>query len=194
MKSKRKKFWSGDNRFRIMLTLELAVMLPAAALIYVNFRQGLISAHTAANPEPEAIVTRVNRDLCRRPSVAPLASLFVARLDPDAGTMDYCSAGHPPAMLLRADGRLESLSIGGPLVGVLPEASFVRGSVELRASDVALAYSDGVVESLDNADQEFGYERLKAELRRAQPGPTAPQGVRTILPPGSPRRCSHRGR
>src|SRR6266508_1541471 len=37
MKSKRKKFWSGDNRFRLMLTLELAVMLPAAALIYFNF-------------------------------------------------------------------------------------------------------------------------------------------------------------
>src|SRR5262249_18531066 len=37
MKSKRKKFWSGNNRFRLMLTLELAVMLPAAALIYFNF-------------------------------------------------------------------------------------------------------------------------------------------------------------
>src|SRR5262245_18624598 len=38
MKSKRKKFWSGNNRFRLMLTLELAVMLPAAVLIYVNFQ------------------------------------------------------------------------------------------------------------------------------------------------------------
>src|SRR5262249_10222638 len=37
MKSKRKKFWSGDNRFRLMLTLELAVLLPAAALIYFNY-------------------------------------------------------------------------------------------------------------------------------------------------------------
>jgi len=38
MKSKRKKFWSGNNRFRTILTLGLAVMLPAAALIYVNLR------------------------------------------------------------------------------------------------------------------------------------------------------------
>jgi signal transduction histidine kinase len=37
MKSKRRKLWSGSKRFRLMLTLELAVMLPAAALIYVNF-------------------------------------------------------------------------------------------------------------------------------------------------------------
>ena len=32
-----RKFWSGHNRIRLMLTLELAVMLPAAALIYLNF-------------------------------------------------------------------------------------------------------------------------------------------------------------
>jgi signal transduction histidine kinase len=37
MKPTRKKFWSGNNRFRLILTLELAVMLPAAALIYYNF-------------------------------------------------------------------------------------------------------------------------------------------------------------
>jgi hypothetical protein len=37
MTTKGKKFWSRNKRFRLMLTLELAVMLPAAALIYVNF-------------------------------------------------------------------------------------------------------------------------------------------------------------
>ena len=39
MRSKRNRFWSRDNRFRLMLTLGLAVLLPAAALIYVNFQQ-----------------------------------------------------------------------------------------------------------------------------------------------------------
>jgi signal transduction histidine kinase len=38
MSSKKKRFWSQDNRFRLMLTLGLAVLLPAAALIYVNFQ------------------------------------------------------------------------------------------------------------------------------------------------------------
>jgi signal transduction histidine kinase len=37
MKTKRKSFWRGNKRFQLMLTLELAVMLPAAALIYINF-------------------------------------------------------------------------------------------------------------------------------------------------------------
>src|SRR5687767_7403516 len=36
MRSKRNRLWS-DNRFRLLLTLSLAVLLPATALIFVNF-------------------------------------------------------------------------------------------------------------------------------------------------------------
>jgi len=39
MKLKRGKFLGGFNRFRLMLTLGLAVLLPAAALIYINFSE-----------------------------------------------------------------------------------------------------------------------------------------------------------
>jgi serine phosphatase RsbU (regulator of sigma subunit) len=144
-----------------------------AAGMWTTHLVGLVGAHTAVSPEPDAIVSGVNRDLCRRSPVAPLASLFLARLNTDNGNLDYCSAGHPPALVLRADGQLELLSEGGPLVGVLPEASFARGSVELRAGDLLLVYTDGILESLNHADQEFGYERLETELRRAQTGSAA---------------------
>jgi serine phosphatase RsbU (regulator of sigma subunit) len=129
---------------------------------------GLLRAHAAASSELQAIVTGVNHEFCRM--LAPLTSLFIARLDPATGRLDYCRAGHPPAMLLRADGQLESLSEGGMLLGMTPDASFITGCVELRPGDVLLAYSDGVLESRNNADQEFGYERLEAQLRLAQVG------------------------
>jgi sigma-B regulation protein RsbU (phosphoserine phosphatase) len=103
-------------------------------------------------------------------SVAPLASLFLARLDPVSEKLEYCSAGHPPALLLRADGQLESLSEGGPLLGVLPAAAFDQGNVQLRAGDLLLICSDGILESFNQADQEFGYERLEAQLRSARAG------------------------
>src|SRR5262245_26269341 len=139
-----------------------------AAGMWTTHLVALVGTHTAASPEPEEIVTRVNRDLCRRSSVVPLVSLFLAKLDPATGRLDYCSAGHPPSILLRADGQLKSLSEGGPLLGVVPAASFARGRVELRAGDVLLAYSDGILESRNAADQEFGSERLEAQLRRAR--------------------------
>jgi signal transduction histidine kinase len=39
MKLKKQKFFGGFNRYRLIITLGLAVVLPAAALIYVNFSQ-----------------------------------------------------------------------------------------------------------------------------------------------------------
>jgi sigma-B regulation protein RsbU (phosphoserine phosphatase) len=103
-------------------------------------------------------------------SVAPVASLFLAKLDPATGRLDYCNAGHPPSLLMRADGRAEALSEGGTLLGVLSQTSFDRGRVEMNAGDTLLTYSDGILESCNNADEEFGSVRLETQLRLAQSG------------------------
>jgi len=141
-----------------------------AAGMWVTHLVGLLRTHTAASSDPEAIVSGVNRDTARLSAIEPLSTLFVARLDAVTGRLDYCSAGHPPALLLRADGQLELLSDGGPVLGVVPSASYHRGSVHLASGDLLLACSDGILESFNEADQEFGSQRLEAELRRAQGG------------------------
>src|SRR5215510_12512091 len=141
-----------------------------AAGMWVTHLIGLIRSHTAANSDPEAIVTGVNRDIARLSPVEPLSSLFIARLDTLSGRLDYCSAGHPPALLLRRDGILELLSDGGPVLGAVPNALFDRGSVQLDVGDLLLACSDGILESFNEAEQEFGAMRLQTELRRAQGG------------------------
>jgi sigma-B regulation protein RsbU (phosphoserine phosphatase) len=138
-----------------------------AAGMWTTHLVSLVGARAAVKSEPEVIVAGVNRDVCLTASTVPLASLFVARLDPSTGTLDYCSAGHPPALLLRSNGELESLSQGGLLLGVLPTAPYERGSVQLGPGDVLLAYSDGVLETVNNSDEEFGVERIKTQLRSA---------------------------
>jgi len=122
--------------------------------------------------EPEEIVAAVNRDLRLVSPEAPLSSLFLARLNPATGELCYCSGGHPPPMLLRADGRLELLSDGGPLLGVLQEATFVRGHVTLNSGDLMLVYSDGIPEAQNAREEEFGYDRLEVHLRQAAKGST----------------------
>lgn len=141
-----------------------------AAGMWVSHLAGLIRTRTAESSRPEAIVAGVNRDFARLSSVAPLSSLFVARLDERFGTLDYCSAGHPPALLLRENGDLEILAEGGPVLGVMPEAWFDCGSVRLQAGDAMLVCSDGILESFNGLEQEFGQPRLEAEFRRAYGG------------------------
>ena len=141
-----------------------------AAGMWVTHLIGLIRTHTAANSDPEAIVAGINRDIARLSAVEPLSTMFVARLDSRSGILDYCSAGHPPALHLRANGQLELLSDGGPVLGVVSSAQFDRGSVLMDRGDLLLVCSDGILESFNEAEQEFGAMRLQTELRRAQGG------------------------
>ena len=144
-----------------------------AAGMWTTHLVGLVGARVAVTAKPEAIVAGVNRDICLLKSttyMAPLASLFLAKLDPITGFVKYCSAGHPPAFLLRANGELELLSEGGMLLGVVPATPYVCGSFQLGMGDVLMIYSDGITETLNYAGEEFGYAHLEDQLRRAAAG------------------------
>ena len=156
-----------DSNNRAVLALGDISGKGLAAGMWTTHLVSLVGARAAVKSEPEVIVAGVNRDVCLTASTVPLASLFVARLDPTSGTLDYCSAGHPPALLLRSTGEFEALSEGGLLLGVLPNAPYERGIVQLGPGDVVLAYSDGVLETVNNSDEEFGLERIKTQLRCA---------------------------
>ena len=56
------------------------------------------------------------------------------------------------------------------MLGVVPAATFDRGSVLMDRADLLLVCSDGILESFNEAEQEFGAMRLQTELRRAQGG------------------------
>jgi serine phosphatase RsbU (regulator of sigma subunit) len=70
--------------------------------------------------------------------------------------------GHPAPLVVRRDGRVEPVEIGGMLLGAVPEARFACRSVELAPGESCVLYSDGVTEAHGGVDgrQPFGEERL----------------------------------
>ena len=141
-----------------------------AAGMWTTYLVRLIAAQVSATSRPDAIVAAVNREVCSRESFLPLASLFLASLHTATGTLSYCSAGHPPALLLRADGKLETLTEGGMLLGAMATAPYASGCVQLNAGDVLLVYSDGITESENAAGEQFGDARLETQLRGGHSG------------------------
>ena len=139
-----------------------------AAGMWTTHLVGLTNSYATLTSDPKTIVAGVNHDLCGMPLTMSLASLFLARLDQLTGVLEYCSAGHPPALLLRANGDLELLSEGGLLLGVTSDATYSSAKVQLGPADVLLVYSDGIIESLNEKSDEFGYARLREQLRLAQ--------------------------
>jgi phosphoserine phosphatase RsbU/P len=82
--------------------------------------------------------------------------------DDDGFTVTLAAGGHPPALLLRADGTAEYLPTpGGELVGVLPDAHIATTSVRLVPRDTLLLYTDGLTEArVDTAGGRYGDDAL----------------------------------
>ncbi len=59
------------------------------------------------------------------------------------------------------------LDCGGPVIGLLPEASYEQGSVVFEPGDLLLAYTDGISEAMNSADEEWGEEAMIASAQQA---------------------------
>jgi len=120
--------------------------------------------HSTVHTQPRAIVAAAHQTFRKTPTI-PLTSLFQARLNPLTASLHYCNAGHPPAMLIRANGAIEELSDGGSLLGAFPFDSFGQGSTTLAPGDTLVLYSDGILDSEDSSGEQFGPKRWEALLR-----------------------------
>lgn len=106
-------------------------------------------------------------------------SMFYMLYELSSGTLTYCNAGHPPPILLRAQGRTELLEEGGTLVGLGRGETFQTGHVAIEDGDMLLVYTDGVTELLSPSEEQYGMERLLEEFSRQ--ADTAPAQVLDVL-------------
>jgi sigma-B regulation protein RsbU (phosphoserine phosphatase) len=91
-------------------------------------------------------------------------SMVLGLLEAGGHTLRYVNAGHVPPALIRADGTIEYLEVGGMIVGLFPDVLYECGVVELRAGDVLVACTDGITEAMDAAGNEFGKPELAASV------------------------------
>ena len=92
---------------------------------------------------------------------AVMAGLSV---ETERAVVALATAGHPPAIVVRADGVIRSASRGGVPLGLFDDFEAGRDAVELGVGDTLILHSDGVLEACDMSRQEFGQERLLETL------------------------------
>jgi sigma-B regulation protein RsbU (phosphoserine phosphatase) len=93
------------------------------------------------------------------------ATLFFAYYDDRNRCLRYANCGHPPPILMRADGTVERLSATATVLGVFSEWTSEEKSVHLKSGDTLVIFSDGVTEAGIESDAEFGEDGLMAILR-----------------------------
>lgn len=92
-------------------------------------------------------------------------TLFYGELDPLTGELAYSNGGHNTPLLMRRTGETVLLDKGGLPVGLMPGVSYQQDVVTFEPGDVLIIYSDGITESVNAADDEFGEDRLIEVVR-----------------------------
>jgi serine phosphatase RsbU (regulator of sigma subunit) len=129
-----------------------------AALLAAAVQSNFI-AQAPVSADPADTLTRVNNALLRRAIEARFATMFHGVVDPD-GHLSYSNGGQEPPLVLQANGGMSWLEAGGPVLGLLPGATYEFDSMLLKPGDLVVICSDGVTEARNAAGEEFGRERL----------------------------------
>ena len=137
-----------------------------AAGMWVSHLVSLIRVHTASALAPADATAAINEHLLRLQAGVPLTSMMLVRLDTTRHELEYCNAGHPPALLLSRD-QVIPLDRGGPVMGALDNARYQYGRLKLERGDALLCYSDGLSESVNQSEEEFGAERIASAAKAA---------------------------
>jgi serine phosphatase RsbU (regulator of sigma subunit) len=113
---------------------------------------------------PAETLKAVNRDLSKDMLRGKFVSAFYAILDQATGELTCSRAGHPPAYIVHADGRVENLEGVGLALGLTTpqifESKLEEYTVTLPVGSLLLIYTDGIPEAMDQNHKEFTDEKL----------------------------------
>ena len=140
----------------------------AAALTMASLQASLRGEASRMTDDLAAVVSNVNRLVYEASSSSRYATFFYAQYDPATRQLHYVNAGHNPPMLFHCSGgewTVTRLETGGTVVGLLESFPYQQATVTITPGDLLIAFTDGISESMNGADEEWGEERLKETVK-----------------------------
>jgi sigma-B regulation protein RsbU (phosphoserine phosphatase) len=150
---------SGETRFLLTVADVAGKSIPAA-LLMATFQASLktLSAIPCSLAE---LIAGMNQYACTNSQGGlRFTTAFLAEFDPVSRSLTYINAGHNTPILRRSAGTVERLTSGGLPLGIRAGASYENGTVVLQAGDWLVIFTDGLVEAMNQRDQEYGEQRL----------------------------------
>ena len=135
----------------------------AAALTMASLQASLRGEATRMTDDLAALVSNVNHLVYEASSANRYATFFYAQYNPTTGLLTYVNAGHNPPMLFHrsnAEWQVSRLETGGTVVGLLESFPYDQGVVVIAPDDIFIAFTDGISEAMNNADEEWGEEKM----------------------------------
>jgi serine phosphatase RsbU (regulator of sigma subunit) len=141
----------------------------APAALRMAMTHSLIRERVERESSPAALLSQVNRSLCKQDTDMQFVTSFYAILDPKKSIITYALAGHPPPFLRTASGQVKKLDGRGIALGVIPEAEYQDINLALSPGDSLVAYTDGVTDANSPANLSYEMTQLKTAIGAAPP-------------------------
>jgi serine phosphatase RsbU (regulator of sigma subunit)/biotin operon repressor len=138
----------------------------AAALLMANLQANLRSQCAIALEQLQRLLRSVNQLFYENTTDSSYATLFFGEYDDTVRRLRYASCGHISALLLRSDNTVERLDSTCTVLGLFKEWDCSITETLLSSGDTLALYTDGITESLNDAEEEFGEQRLLEALRQ----------------------------
>jgi sigma-B regulation protein RsbU (phosphoserine phosphatase) len=145
-----------------------------AAIIMAMIRAALHS-HRGVHADPPAVLQTLNEHFAYLWDTEMFATAIYATVDSDTRELRVACAGHPPPLLVSAEGVSPVAVDGVPPLLMMPLGTIPSTSMRLRPGDRVLFYTDGVTERVDAEGRMYDLPRLSAALSDA--GPAAAGGT-----------------
>jgi len=174
-------FFPHPNSSRLLLVVaDVAGKSVPAALLMATFQASLHSTATTSTSLTD-LVERLNRFACER-SLGGMrfTTAFFAELDVSTGSLAYVNAGHNAPVLRHVTGEFERLERGGLPIGIEPASFYETGTARLGRGALLLIFTDGLVETVNGRNEEFGESRMMNALN-AIPGESARETIRHLF-------------
>ena len=145
-----------------------------AALLMATLRAFLRGQTMLRQSDLTAVMENLNKLVYDSSTSNRYATFFYGEFDTTTRLLTYVNGGHNPPMLFRqSDGGCDvvRLGTGGPVIGLIEDCFYQQGSVSLEPGDVLVAYTDGISEAMNDAEDEWGEEQLKDAVRPHRQAP-----------------------
>jgi hypothetical protein len=148
-----------DDRILFVVADVAGKSIPAAMLM-ATFQASLRTL-SDSRVGLKTLISGLNRYCCgNSQGGARFTTAFFAELDPATGAFSYVNAGHNAPILRKSSATIERLEAGGMPLGIMPDAPYESGSATLDTGDWLVIFTDGVVEAVNGAGEEYGEPRL----------------------------------
>ena len=171
-----------DNGDRAMVVADVSGKGISAGLFGMVSKTFLRSLGMYGLVPVSQIMSRVNNRLCEDNDSCMFVTVLYAQYDPPSGKVTLANAGHPPPLVIGANGQVRWIEPERPgtALGIIENATYTQYEFTLAPGEQLLLYTDGVSEAMDANNEEFGTQRL-AELFEGQPPASAQATVKRVF-------------